>query len=603
MRHRLVTGALASLALCTALCLPRASRAQDSGWTIPSFSADYTVNADRSIDVTEHIDVDFGAQQKHGIYRDIPVRYAKVVHPGSSIRAGTVDVALQVLDVTDGNGRKLTTSITRGRSVRIRIGDANRLVSGTQTYVIHYRLGSGLGFFADHDELYWQATGIGWPVPILAASATVRIAVPQAAATSDTAGWSPWCYAGVAESTSNARCTARYAGRGLYQFASGRLDPGEGLTFVAAFPKGVIAPPTASEQLAAKVAIWWPLGVPVIGFVALLLLWARDGREPDPGSIVPVWNPPKGLPAGAAGALVNQRAGMNDIVATVIDMAVRGYLTINEVAPEGLLGSLGEKSFAAKALRSLGVGMTDWNLIRTAKPLPGDLVSYEQSVMGGVFEDGASARRMSDLHNQFYKHLPTIKKGIYALLIQLGLFRRNPDTTRGWYIAGGIVTMILAVALGIRTSNVVLGVGIGILAVMLFIFSNFMPAKTAEGARRWREVKGLEEYIRRAEKQELEMTQAPERTTELFSMLLPYAIALKVSDIWVKQFGDLLRTAPPTWYTGSSPVFSVAHFSSGLSNFQTAASHTMASAPGGSSGSGGGGSVGGGGGGGGGGSW
>jgi len=600
--HRVVTSMFAAIALCTAAGLPRVSRAQDTGWTIPSFSANYTVNADRSIDVTERIDVDFGPLQKHGIYRDIPVRYAKVVRPGSSIRAGTVDVALTVLDVTDGNGQKLATSITRGRSVRIRIGDANGLVSGTQTYLIHYRLGSGLGFFADHDELYWQATGTEWPVPILAASATVRIAAARAAATSDTTGWSPWCYAGVAQSTSNERCTARYAGRGLYQFTSGRLDPGEGLTFVAAFPKGVIAPPTASEQFTAKLAIWWPLGVPVVGFLALLLLWARHGREPDPGSIVPVWNPPKGLPAGAAGALVNQRAGMNDIVATVIDMAVRGYLTINEVAPDGILGSLDEKSFAAKALRSLGVGMTDWNLIRTAKP-PGDLVPYEQSVMDGVFEDGVSARRMSDLHNEFYKHLPTIKKGIYTLLIQLGLFRRNPETTRGWYIAGGISTMIFAVALGIKTSNAVLGVGIGLLAVMLLIFSNFMPAKTAEGARRWREVKGLEEYIRRAEKQELEMTQAPEKTTQLFSMLLPYAIALKVSDIWVKQFGDLLRTAPPTWYTGTSAGFSVAHFSSGLSNFQTAASHTMASAPGGSSGSGGGGSVGGGGGGGGGGSW
>ena len=602
MTHRVVTSMFAAIALCTAAGLPRVSRAQDTGWTIPSFSANYTVNADRSIDVTERIDVDFGPLQKHGIYRDIPVRYAKVVRPGSSIRAGTVDVALTVLDITDGNGQKLATSITRGRSVRIRIGDANGLVSGTQTYLIHYRLGSGLGFFADHDELYWQATGTEWPVPILAASATVRIAAARAAATSDTTGWSPWCYAGVAQSTSNERCTARYAGRGLYQITSGRLDPGEGLTFVAAFPKGVIAPPTASEQFTAKLAIWWPLGVPVVGFLALLLLWARHGREPDPGSIVPVWNPPKGLPAGAAGALVNQRAGMNDIVATVIDMAVRGYLTINEVAPDGILGSLDEKSFAAKALRSLGVGMTDWNLIRTAKP-PGDLVPYEQSVMDGVFEDGVSARRMSDLHNEFYKHLPTIKKGIYTLLIQLGLFRRNPETTRGWYIAGGIGTMIFAVALGIKTSNVVLGVGIGLLAVMLLIFSNFMPAKTAEGALRWREVKGLEEYIRRAEKQELEMTQAPEKTTQLFSMLLPYAIALKVSDIWVKQFGDLLRTAPPTWYTGTSAGFSVAHFSSGLSNFQTAASHTMASAPGGSSGSGGGGSVGGGGGGGGGGSW
>jgi uncharacterized membrane protein len=153
-------------------------------------------------------------------------------------------------------------------------------------------------------------------------------------------------------------------------------------------------------------------------------------------------------------------------------------------------------------------------------------------------------------------------------------------------------------------SNVILAVGAALAGIIVLAFRSVMPAMTLEGAKRWREIKGLEEYIRRAEKIEIEYAQAPERTTNLFEMLLPYAVALDVTDIWLKQFAAVLASSPPTWYTGSSPgSFSSSHFQSGLSDFSTAASRTMGSAPGSSSGAGGGGSVGGGGGGGGGGSW
>ena len=131
-----------------------------------------------------------------------------------------------------------------------------------------------------------------------------------------------------------------------------------------------------------------------------------------------------------------------------------------------------------------------------------------------------------------------------------------------------------------------------------------MPVMTADGARHFAVVKGLEEYIRRAEKYELEMTQAPKRTTELFSALLPYAVALDATDIWVDQFATALASNPPTWYVGMHPGhFNVSSFRSGMTDFSSAATKTMGSAPGSSSGGGGGGSVGGGGGGGGGGSW
>ena len=582
---------------------PASLLAQDTGWTITSFNSTYIVRPDRSIDVVEHIDVDFGPLQRHGIYRDIPVRYRKVVGSGLPISAGKVSVGLAVESVTDGAGHELSTKMERGDRVRIRIGDADQLVTGKQSYVLHYKLASGLGFFDDHDELYWQVTGTEWPVPILHATAEVTIATPAATATLDSAGWSAWCYAGWAESSSSERCKAALVRAGEYHFESGRLEPGEGLTLVAAFPKGVVPAPTAVEKIGAIVAKWWPAALPIVALIFMFNLWWRRGREPSAGSIVPVWRPPQGIPPGAAGALLDQRAGMDDVVATLLDMAVRGYVTIHEVQLGGPMGLAEGNSFTAKALRTLGLGATDWELQRTDKPDGGDLTAYEESVLQGVFE-GTPCRRMSELHNEFYKHLPEIKKGMYGFLVEKGLFPRSPESVRNRYVVIGVIFAFAGVWLAISTANFIIGVGMVLTAIIFLAFANAMPAMTVEGARRWRDIKGLEEYIRRADKEQLEFSQGPERTTHLFETLLPYAVALDVSDIWVKQFATVLASSPPTWYTGSVPGrFDAHHFQSGLSDFRSAATKTMGSSPGSSSGSGGGGSVGGGGGGGGGGSW
>lgn len=603
-RVRHVAALLAALALLVP-ALARAVAAQDTGWQITGYHANYRIIPNRSIEVVERIDVDFGPLQRHGIYREIPVRYRKVLSPGVPITTGKVSTELTVERVTDAQDVALPTKVERtdgGNRVRIRIGDPDRLVSGKQSYILFYRLGSGLGFFKDHDELYWQVTGTEWPVPILQAVATVTIAAPTAAA--HDSGWSAWCYAGWSESSSNDRCTAQVLRPGTWRFASGRLEPGEGLTMVAGFPKGVIAAPSAADKLAALIRTWWPAGLPILALLVLGYLYWTRGREPAAGSIVPVWRPPPGLPPGAAGALVDQRADMKDIVATLIDLAVRGYVQIKEVPLPGIGALTSDHPFLAKALKSLGMSTTDWELERTSKPTaPDELAPYEMSVLNGIF-DGSSTRRMSDLHNEFYRNLPGIRKGMYGYLVEHGYFRRSPEAVRSAYgVVGGLV-LFAGAWVGIMAQNLVFAACAVLAAIIVFLFRSAMPAMTVEGARRWRDVKGLEEYIRRAEKAELESRQAPEKTTQLFETLLPYAIALDVSDIWVKQFATVLASAPPTWYTGTTPGhFSTGHFQSGLASFQTAATRTLGSAPGSSSGGGGGGSVGGGGGGGGGGSW
>jgi hypothetical protein len=572
--------------------------AQDTGWEITSFDVAYQVNRDRTIDVVERLSVDFGPLQKHGIYREIPVVYQRIARAGVAVPAGEVEFDLELKGVTNESGVRYQVDVTRGDRVRLRIGDPDLLVSGRQVYVIQYTLASGLGFFDDHDELYWQVTGTEWPVPIL--TATARVTIP--AVDSITGERTAWCYAGWYDSSSNERCTAEVSAPHEFRFATARLEPGEGLTLVAGFPKGLVPEPTAAELRAAQFGIWWPSSLPVFMLVGMFFYWRTHGREPRAGSIVPQWKAPENLRPGAAGTLIDQHTNMNDVVATLLDLAVRGYIVIREVPPEGLLGEVKEGSLAKKLLKSLGLAKNDWEVTRTAKPAD-DLSGYERKVLHGLLE-GSDTRLMSDLHHDFYKHLPKIYDSLYAEVVSQGYFLKRPDKVRLRYLLIGVGIMMLAPLLGGMATNVVLAFALALAGVIMVIFAGTMPVMTQKGAQRWAELKGIEEYIRRAEKSEMEMSQAPKLNVELFSQLLPYAIALKVTDIWVKQFSHVLASTPPTWYVGANMHhFNANQFTSSLNDFQTAATRTMGSSPGSSSGGGGGGSVGGGGGGGGGGSW
>jgi len=595
---------IAALALFALAAAPAVARGQDTGWTITDFHADYIVHEDRSLGVIERIAVDFDRLQRHGIYRKIPVAYKRVVSPGVPIGAGRVRFSLDVRRVVDGTGEPVPYEVSGTTEKSIRIGDPDRTVTGRQTYVIDYALSGGLGFFDAFDELYWQVTGTNWPVPIERASATVLLPPAAAAAFADSAPWQAHCYAGGPSSTSAAGCTAVVESPGVYRFAATRpLAPGEGLTLAAGFPKGVIAPPPVSARAMGAVQRWGALGMPFLTLAFLVLWWRRHGKEPQMGSIVPQWRPSEDLRPGTAGALVDQRADMDDVIATILDLAVRGHVRIVEVPPEIPLG-LDPGSLAGKILGGVAGRRQDWELVRLRPGDESDLREFEKLTLNGFFE-GATARRLSDLKNDFYKRLPGIKDALYRELVWRKLFARSPQSTRTRWVVLGVLVLVAGVALG------VLALGFGywtvlpsmiVSGVLVLVFGWHMPAMTAAGARVRREVEGLEEYIRRAEKAEIELHDAPERTPELFSQLLPYAVALNVSDLWVRQFEGLL-TAPPNWYAGSVHGFSSGGFEQSLGSFRSSAASTLGSAPGGSSGSGGGGSVGGGGGGGGGGSW
>ncbi|HEY7472810.1 MAG TPA: DUF2207 domain-containing protein [Gemmatimonadota bacterium] len=596
--------ARALAAAVTLLALPVAALPQDTGWTITSFHADYVVHPDGSLGVIERIEVDFDGLARHGIYRTIPVVYKRVVSDDVPVPAGRVRFSLDVRGVSDGAGNPVPYEASGTGEKEIKIGDPERTVSGRQAYVIDYALSGGLGFFEEFDELYWQVTGTNWPVTIERASATVLLPPERVAAFADSAPWQAHCYSGGAESTSDAACTAEVASPGTYRFeTTAPLAPGEGLTLAAGFPKGLIPPPPASERARQAILRWGPLAIPFAVFGALVLWWRRHGKEPALGSVVPQWRPSEDLRPGTAGALRDQRADMDDVIATILDLAVRGFVRIVEVPPEVPLG-LDPDTLAGKILGGVAGRRQDWELVRLEPGDDASLREFERLTLDGFFE-GAETRRLSELKNEFYKRLPGIKDALYHELVSRKLFPRSPSKTRTMWTVFGVILILAGGALGF------LALTLGYWAVLpamiasgalVLVFGRHMPAMTATGARVRREVEGLAEYIRRAEKAEIEFRDAPQRTPELFSALLPYAVALDVSELWVRQFDGLL-TQPPTWYAGSMTSFSSGGFQQSLANFRSSAATTLQSAPGGSSGSGGGGSVGGGGGGGGGGSW
>jgi uncharacterized membrane protein YgcG len=578
------------LLLLVMLC-PTLATAQDTGWEITTFDATYRVNAAGTIDVVERIAVNFNALERRGIFREIPIRYRRADGRGTE----TVDISLR--GVSNDRGETLETQVTRGDNARIRIGSPDAIVTGQQVYIISYTIARGVGFFETHDELYWQVTGTQWPVPIL--KATARVTIPAGGDPSDTA-WTAWCYAGTASSNANDRCTAEVVPASEWRFSAGRLEPGEGLTLVAGFPKGIIPPPTAMDEAKRTTRIWWPVAMPFLAFLAMYRTWRTRGREPHSGSIVPRWRIPEGMRPGIGGTVLDQSADLDDVIATLLDLAVRGYVQIVEVKPDNPFEGIGG-GFLGKALRALGDRKPGWAIERTTKPTT-DLVHSEREVLDAILA-GGTRREMSELRNKFHAKLPGLYRAFYQETVTEGLFVKSPEKVRTRWMLVGVALIIVGILASVILVNVILAIAAGLSGIVVIAFARAMPQMTPRGARMYGELRGLEEYIRRAEKLELEMHQGPKRTTELFSTLLPYAIALDASDVWVDQFADALTSQPPTWYVGSTPHFSANTFRSSFKSFTSSVATTMASSPGSSSGGGGGGSVGGGGGGGGGGSW
>jgi uncharacterized membrane protein YgcG len=606
------------------------------------FVSDVTVQRNGDLDVVETIRVQAeGNEIRRGILRDFPTTYR-------DDRGGSVVVGFDVESVTrDGQNEPFEIeSLANGK--RIRIGSADTLLSpGPHDYVIRYRTTRQIGFFDGFDELYWNATGTGWTFPIDVAEA--RITLPEAVPFGNTA-----IYTGQqGDRGQDARVVSKDPGRIVFR-TTAPLPAHNGLTVAAAWPKGVVEPPSQSRR-----TVWWlkdNIGAIFAllggagGLLYLLQAWRKAGRDPKPGPIIPLFTPPEGLSAAATRYISEMDFDDRVFTAAILDLGVKGQLKIADsdktlvvtrmpggktiAAPEAaaaqaLFRSRGEISLVqsnhatlsnAKATLARGLEKAYSGTVFNMNSgwLTGGVLitvaAYALAAIGLVIAMGENG--MVAAFSLVFLSVPSIVVGL-----TLRSLRGSPWYKRIFVLLfigifalafGGAGLGVFLSAVRSPIDLVVLVLPFALLPMLASAFS-WMRAPTPEGQKLRDAIAGFRQYLGIAEEHRLEMLHPPEKTPELFERYLPYAVALDVENAWAAKFAGILAAAGATaavssWYiaSGNRDVGSlVDRLGSGLSQTVAAASTApgSSSGSGGFSGSSGGGSSGGGGGGGGGSGW
>jgi uncharacterized membrane protein len=574
---------LVAVMLGAALGLTAPARARaDGGWRIDDFDTRLEIANNGAVDVTETIAARF-YEPKHGIFREIPVRYAVFGH--------LYDLRARLKSVHDdaGHGLNYTTRDDANKLV-IRIGDAGRTLTGNQTYQIRYRVARAVLWEGEHAVLRWNATGTEWLVPIGRTSVTVVLPEPLDDAHVQYDAWTG-AFGASQKNFKKSRVDSR-----TLQFQAGPLKEREGMTVEVAIPASSVKRPSMLAEFG-----WWlgdnfPYALIPTGLAACISAWYFRGRDlPGRGTVVVGYEPPKNLGPAEVGTLSDERVDLRDISSILIDLAVRGYLTIEEVKTEGMLWR------------------TSTDYVLHARKDADGLKNYEKLAYKGVFSNGKSVK-LSSLQNKFYARLDGIKRELYGCLTEQGYFDGNPRSVQGIFFVLGFFLAAADVILAAVVQFVLIGRVFGLpivvtalaLVVILGMTAWVMPRRTRKGRIAWEEIRGLEEYIRRAEVDDLK----EQERRNVFERLLPYATTFGLTTRWASAFKGMY-TQPPDWYQPAYPnQFSMDSFGWSLNNSVQAMSATFPSQPrsegssGWSSGGfGGGGSSGGGFGGGGGGSW
>jgi len=527
-----------------------------------SFHADIRVFPNGELEVTETIRTRFEGSW-NGLYRFIPVEY--VTPQGFSYK-----LRLDLESITDELMRPLryeTTSERHYRKFTIWIPGAQ---DATRTVVIRYRVGFGLRFLDDYDELYWNVTGDEGLVPIELASA--RIQLP-----SEVTGTRGVAFTGGVGSQEQA-AQVQVAGQTVTIQALREPNIREGLTVAVAWDTGSIHRPSAGEKVLFFLSNNWIFALPLLAFFLMYWHWYSRGRDPRRLSISPRYEPPKGLTPAEVGTLMDNYPDLRDITATLVDLAVRGYLRIEEKETDTWFG-LSSKTDYTFVLRKK---KSEWE----------ELSPHEDKLLRSIFSDGAlDSVDLADLENEFYKDLPAIRDRIYEGLIKRKFYTARPDKVKQRYIAAAgitfglflVLTLVLPVHQWLGQTQLGFIVAGALSAFCVGFFGWFMPARTPLGARTLERVLGFEEFIRRVESDRFKrMITGPEQ----FEKYLPFAMAMSVEKKWAEAFKDIYKE-PPDWYRGSHPGgFHTRSFVSNLSRMSTQAGAMMSSSPRSSGGSG-----------------
>lgn len=555
------------------------------------FHADIDIYSDGSLTVTEHITVRAeGKQIRRGIYRDFPTRYRD--------RWGNrVEVSFTPLEVRrDGQPEPWFTE-QKSNGVRLNTGDDSFLPTPLETtYTLRYRTHRQLGFFEEHDELYWNVTGTGWVFPIDEASATVTLPAPVA---EDDLQLDH--YTGPQGSRAqNARAEVMENGNIAFH-TTGPLSPREGLTIVVAFPKGLVAAPTTGDKMRDFVQDNRGQGLLLLALLGIGFYyywqWRKKGRDPVAGPVFARYQPPEGFSPAELCYLRKGYYHERCLAADLVQLAVKGQLSIHRNGED--------------KKRWLSAGEETWMLEKNRDAPKVELTPSETALLRHLFRTSSRVELEQESHATVQRARSEHKSALVKRLKP----RYLVDNTSTCII--GVLLSVAAAAGGFlltpHKTAVSLWVPILLLLGINILFWIWMRRPTAEGAEILDHARGLEEYMAVASKEDiarvkLQRKGEPVMNAERFEQLLPYAMALEVETAWTDRFIQATGITSTDaagghlhWYTGSLAHGSLRNLGTDLGQTFSEQISAASTPPGTSSGAGGGGFSGGGGGGGGGG--
>jgi hypothetical protein len=551
--------------------------------TVRSWHDDITVAPSGTVTVKETIVYDPEDGSHHGIIREVPAKFSD----NSKRKYYT---RLELISVTNDLGQKypIAEQRTNRSHLYLKIGDKDKLISGPQTYVITYTITPLVQRSSTNDRLIINVVGNGWRTPIEMASATVAFGPVPDLIRKD-------CYTGPAGSLARDCMIPSSPSTVLTAKTTRILLPGEAFTLDLAAPSQNLAAylepgrpvPLNTTELINAAALVMAIGISLAALGSRVRTWWQDRARRRRQIIIPQYEPPKNFTPAHMSILESPESDVADVTATLIDLAVRGFIKIDQIQ-------------AKTWFRSANYRLTK---LETGK---GPLAPFESKLLAGLFKKSSEVetKNISSTLPNLSNDIKDIRRQLGDDLTNRGSYAHSPT---GWTASARVWLPFFTIGLGVTAAvlayqNEPIAAQLTIITVLMSLGCLWLALlkihRTDSGAAQWAHIKGFKWYLEVVEKDRINFTDAPERTPELFNRLLPYAIALKVEKQWAKQFAGIdVTKAVGGWYGGYAVgSFTADTFTGSFSSsFGGAVSSNFSGASGsGSSGGGGGGGGGGG---------
>ncbi len=530
--------ALLFLALSLLILAP-AVMAQTKTFHWENWDIDMVLQPDGSIDVTETQTLNFIGEPFTFGFRSIPVG-----RQGNNDGITNVSVREGDFVYTESFSNAPGTFEVVDEGGETRINWYFEPALGNNTYTFNYTVNgavrTGTLDEGSGDQLFWTVLPSDHPARVDSSRTTITL--PE--------GISPQKYIGTEDhlvaaylndvQTTDVVTTVSEDERVITFDTQRAIMPGEKLDVRVQFPHGLLAAPTpnwqASEQRDDAIGLGvlaLSLLLLVVGPLSVVLLWYTRGRDPKLGIVVPdyITEPPDRLPPAMVGSLIDEKVDMQDIMSTLVDLAHRGYVLMEE-----------EKR--------------NYTFTRTDKQ-DTDLRGFERSFLNDIFR-GENSRSLNSLQYKFAGKIPGLRNQIIEELVKEGYLPRAPQSVRNGYTAVAVFVLLLGIA-SLFFLGIFLGSNAGLVcfpvfaiiatAIALFIAARHMPQKTVKGAESAAKWDAFRTYLKNIK----EYTDI-EASGDIFEKYLAYAVAFGLERSFITTFSQSPMTTIPPWYMPYPPM-------------------------------------------------